>query len=99
MTWRCDLLQAPKRAARKFHARFASGEIDHTHVLPKHATAQSGSQRLGTSLLRGKAFGVRRGTLRPPVGLLAFDGRENAPEKTLPETFDAFVDAADVDEI
>src|SRR4029077_7497476 len=85
--------------ARQLHTGLAPGEIDHTHVAPEHAAAQTGAEGLGAGLLRRKALGIGRSTLCPLVGFLALNRGEYSAEEAFAETLNASVDAAYVNQI
>src|SRR5262249_26350488 len=96
---RRDFLQAFQRAAGELHARLAAGKIDDAHVAPEHTPPQPGAERFGTGFFRGEALCITCSTLRTLIRFVALELGKDAAEETLAEALDAFLDAADIDEI
>src|ERR1035437_2930337 len=98
-TGRRDLLQPFERAAGQLHGGAARGQIDHAHVAPEHAAAETSAERLGAGFLGGKTLGIDLDRVGAILRLGAFGGREKAPEKTFAVTLDAARDAPYVDHV
>src|SRR5579862_5063540 len=94
-----DRLQPALGAAGQLDGRPPARQIDHPHVAPPYAAAQTRSQSLGAGLLGGKALGVGFDPVTPLFGLGALDRRENAVEKSLAMALDHLGDAASVGDV
>ena len=64
-----DGIEAPFGAARELQRRPARRQVDHAHVAPPDAGANSGTQRLGAGLFGGKALGVGLDPVSPSFRL------------------------------
>ena len=86
-------------APRQHHGGLAGGFVHHAHVLPEHAAAETGAERLGTGLLGGEALGIGGGALGALLGFADLDIGEDAVDEARPETGEGFLDAPDVDHV
>ncbi len=96
---RRDLLEARERPPGQGKGRPAGRQVDDPHVPPEHALANPVPSAFGAGLLGGEALGIGGRAGRPPVGLGALDGGEDAVEEAVAVALDRLLDAADVDEV
>src|SRR5262249_32851372 len=91
--------QAAKGRAGKLHGGPSGRQIYHSKVTKENPIAESGSERLGTGFLCGKAFCVGCGPVGAAFGEMPLGRGEDAIKKTVAMARDCALDAADIDEI
>ena len=67
------------------HDRLTGAQVADRHVLPGDAHAQPGTERLGTGLFRGPAFGIGARDVATAFGLALLDLGEDAVAEPVAE--------------
>src|SRR5262245_52967762 len=87
------------RGAMEKHSRPATRQARDLHVLPRDAQVQTGADRLGGRLFRGKASSESLDGVLLRLAVLDLGGRVDAAEEALAKAFDSLRDARDLADV